>query len=143
MYISRTTALSPAALTIGQNVSLFTSVTCPTTASAVSMLDDRTTTLALLFSCVGTDTPTDDEEEQEIAIECGAAHDGEAEERIGGGERERRRAIVPNRRDSFEGIGEDRSVEWWRVQREPTLKVEERKWASYNLGYERTGLPFR
>lgn len=32
--MSRTTSLSPAALTIGQKVSLVTSVTCPVTASA-------------------------------------------------------------------------------------------------------------
>lgn len=108
VYISRTTAFSPAASTIGQNVSLFTSVTCPTTASAVLVLDDRTTTLVLLFSCVRMDTPTDDDTvEEEIEIACGEAHDGEAEERIGGGERERRRAIVPNCRDYLEEIGED------------------------------------
>ena len=43
---------------------------------------------------------------------CVEVHDGEAEERIGGGEMERRRAIVPNRRDSLEGIGDNRSVGW-------------------------------
>lgn len=39
--MSRTTVLSPAALTIGQNVSLLTSVTCPTVTvgPAVSKLD--------------------------------------------------------------------------------------------------------
>jgi len=39
--MSRTTVLSPAALTIGQKVSLFTSVTCPTVTvgPAVSKLD--------------------------------------------------------------------------------------------------------
>jgi len=44
--MSRTTILSPAALTIGQKVSLLTSVTCPVTASAptdvVSKLLDLT-----------------------------------------------------------------------------------------------------
>lgn len=39
MYISRTTILSPAALTMGQKVSLFTSVTWPIVAPAVSKLD--------------------------------------------------------------------------------------------------------
>jgi len=41
VYMSRTTVLSPAALTIGQKVSLFTSVTCPTVTvgPAVSKLD--------------------------------------------------------------------------------------------------------
>lgn len=50
MYISRTTVLSPAALTIGQKVSLLTSVTCPTVTvgPAVSKLD-LTLTLPLLL----------------------------------------------------------------------------------------------
>lgn len=37
--MSRTTTLSPAALTRGQKVSLLASVTCPTTGTAVSKLD--------------------------------------------------------------------------------------------------------
>lgn len=51
MYISRTTVLSPAALTIGQKVSFVTSVTCPTVAPAVSRLDLTfpTTPFLLLF----------------------------------------------------------------------------------------------
>lgn len=48
--MSRTTVLSPAALTMGQNVSLFTSVTFPTVTvgPAVSKLD-LTATLPLLL----------------------------------------------------------------------------------------------
>jgi len=48
--MSRTTVLSPAALTIGQKVSLFTSVTCPTVTvgPAVSKLDLTPTLLLKL-----------------------------------------------------------------------------------------------
>jgi len=50
--MSRTTILSPAALTIGQKVSLLTSVTCPVTASAptdvVSKLLDLTGVISLI-----------------------------------------------------------------------------------------------
>lgn len=43
VYMSRTTTLSPAALTRGQKVSLSTSVTCPTAGTAVSKFDVATT----------------------------------------------------------------------------------------------------
>lgn len=46
--MSRTTTLSPAPRTSGQKVSLFTSVTCPTTGPAISKLDRTDTRTRLL-----------------------------------------------------------------------------------------------
>ncbi|RRT35553.1 hypothetical protein BHE74_00009955 [Ensete ventricosum] len=57
--MSRTTTLSPAALTRGQKVSLSTSVTCPTAGTAVSKLD-----LAATARPPGPEAPRDPPEDR-------------------------------------------------------------------------------
>ena len=82
--MSRTTVLSPAALTMGQKVSLLTSVTFPTAAPTVSKLDLTTTLLWTLLLLLGTAfllVELHEDEDGKNAICCFAAQGNDADDR--------------------------------------------------------------